>query len=365
MVTSPVYLSAPKCAYAANGKSGSLRWRVVLGALVLSLGGCDPDYSLSPPADSEKITVTVKLPEGLKTETLWVMYRSATCKRIGTGASGQRTERDGYHSVYKELERQGQSDLYQVELAKDGGGACRWHLANVTFGVTYAEPTRFGENATAGGGGGVVVIFDHNNSPRGGADIEVQGDLIIKKDYYPWQSESFLGDYEKYISLAGEGHIFLMYKALNARRVYFEPVLHADFVVRSKGPKEKKKGNHTTFTYPDGSVQADGQSKPDFLKLQTIRTGRARDCFSVKRYKNCPDRRPQLLPDWRPVAEQPGFGYYVVVDEWGNELPFYNYRLVGNTGQVFEGRTDFNGHTEPLPTGVNPLREVEFPVAKW
>jgi len=53
------------------------------------------------------------------------------------------------------------------------------------------------------------------------------------------------------------------------------------------------------------------------------------------------------------------------VDEWGNELPFYNYRLVGNTGQVFEGRTDFNGHTEPLPTGVNPLREVEFPVAKW
>ncbi|MFN3355099.1 MAG: hypothetical protein ACK418_03660, partial [Pseudomonas sp.] len=142
-------------------------------ALFVGLSGCRQDYSLSPPADSEKITVTVKLPKELKTETMWVMYRSSTCKRIGTGASGQRTERDGYHSVYKEFERQGQSDLYQVELPKDGGGACRWHLANVTFGVVYADPSRYGENVIDGGGGGVVVIFDYNNSPRGGADIEV------------------------------------------------------------------------------------------------------------------------------------------------------------------------------------------------
>jgi hypothetical protein len=237
----------------------------------ISLSGCATDYSLAPPADSEQVTVTVKLPKELKTETMWVMYRSTTCKRISYGHSGQRTERDGHHSVYKEFERQGQSDLYQVKLPKDGGGACRWHWANVTFGVAYAEPTRFGEEVIYGAGGGVVVIFDHNNSPRGGAYLDVVGDVIIKKDYYPWVDEEFLGRYKKTASLAGEGEIYLYYRALQARKVYFEPVLHTDFVVYSAGPKVKKKGNHTAFTYTDGDVVADGRAKPDFRKLQALR----------------------------------------------------------------------------------------------
>ena len=254
-----------------KGYTGALRLPIVLCALFFSLSGCRQDYSLSPPADSEKITVTVKLPKELKTETMWVMYRSATCKSIGTGASGQRTERDGHHSIYKDFERQGQSDLYQVELPKDGGGACRWHLANVTFGVEYADPMRFGEKVTSGIGGGVVVIFDNNNSPRGGADIKVQGDLMIRKDYYPWVDEEFLGSYKKTINLTSEGDMYLSYQAIQARMVYFEPVLHSEFLVRSAGPREKKKGNHTAFTYPDGSVTADGRSKPNFRKLQAIR----------------------------------------------------------------------------------------------
>jgi len=236
-----------------------------------SLSGCAKDYSLAPPADSEKVTVTVKLPKELKTETMWVMYRSATCKRISYGASGQRTERDGHNSVYKEFERQGQSDIYQVELPKDGGGACQWHLANVTFGVAYADPARFGENVIPGGGGGVVVILDHNNSPRGGADFKVDGDLTIKKDYYPWVSEAFLGGYKKHISLFGEGRLYLKYQALQAQKIYFEPVLHSDFVLHSEGVKEKKEGNNIAFTFPDGSVWADGRLDSKFQKLQAIR----------------------------------------------------------------------------------------------
>jgi hypothetical protein len=215
--------------------------------------------------------VTVKLPKELKTETMWVMYRSTTCKRISYGHSGQRTERDGHHSVYKEFERQGQSDLYEVKLPKDGGGACRWHLANVTFGVVYAEPSRFGENVVSGGGGGVVVIFDHNNSPRGGAELKVDGDLTIRKDYYPWISEMFLGGYRKRISLAGENDLYLKYQALQARHVHFEPILHHNFVLYSTGVKEKKEGNYIAYTFPDGSVWADGRRNSKFLRLQAIR----------------------------------------------------------------------------------------------
>ncbi|MCP1446060.1 hypothetical protein J3D54_005192 [Pseudomonas sp. GGS8] len=247
--------------------------KLPLALLILfaSLSGCAKDYSLAPPPDSEQITVTVKVPKDLVAETLQVMYRSATCKRITHGASGQRIELEGYHSIDVQLQRQGQSDLYQANLAMSGGGACQWHLSNVIFGVAYGNPTRFGENVSYGAGGGVVVVFDQNNSPRGGTGIEVDGDLTIRKEYYPWVTETFLGGYSKRVSLAGEGNIYLSYQALQARQVYFEPVLHSEFAVYSVQPKEKKKGNHTAFTYPDGSVVADGRSDPDFRKLQAIR----------------------------------------------------------------------------------------------
>lgn len=245
---------------------------VVLFALLFSLNGCSQDYSLEPPADSEQVTVTVKVPEELVAETMQVMYRSATCKGITHGASGQRIELDGRHGIDVQLQRQGQSDLYQARLPMDGGGACRWHLSNVIFGVAYGDTARFGEGVTYGAGGGVVVKFDHNRPMRSsGLPIEVDGDLTIKKDYYPWIDEEFLGPYKKTVSLAGEGNIYLSYQALQARQVYFEPVLHSDFVIYSAGPKVKKKGNHTSFTYPDGSVVTDGRSDPDFRKLQALR----------------------------------------------------------------------------------------------
>jgi hypothetical protein len=189
--------------------------------------------------------------------------------------------------------------------------------------------------------------------------------LTIKKDYYPWVKETFLGGYSKRVSLAGEGGIYLKYQALQARKVYFEPVLQSDYVVRSEGTKVQKKGSFIKFTYPDGSVVADGRSQPNFLKLQTIRTGRAADCFTVGRYANCPDRRPQLIPDWLPEPGKPGFGRYVVADEWGNTLPSYFYRLIGENDQEFQGLTELNGRTEPLPNSAHPLRKAEFPERAW
>ncbi|EIK93211.1 lipoprotein [Pseudomonas sp. M47T1] len=248
---------------------------IALLTLLVSLSGCAKDYSLAPPPNSEQMTITVKVPKELVAETMRVMYRSATCKRITHGASGQRIELEGYHDINVQLQRQGQSELYVAKLPMDGGGSCQWHLSNVTFGVAYADPTHFGENVTSGGGGGVVVIFDHNDSPRGGADFEVDGDLTIKKDYYPWVDEEFLGPYKKTINLAGAGDFYLMYQVLQARQVYFEPVLHSDFVVYSAGPKVKKKGNFTTITYPDGSVQANERYRPSFQKLQAIRLGKS------------------------------------------------------------------------------------------
>jgi hypothetical protein len=230
------------------------------------------DYDLAPPADSEQMTITVKVPKELVAETLGVMYRSAICKRISQGASGQRIELEGYQGIEVQLQQQGQNDLYTAKLPMDGGGACQWHLSNVMFGVAYKDPTHFGENVTYGAGGGVTVMFDHNRPLRSsGLPIKVEGDLMIRKDFYPWVKESFLGGYRKRVSLAGEGDIYLMYQAPQARQVYFEPILHSGFIVYSAGPKIKKEGNYTSIIYPDGSFEADGRYGPNFRKLQAIR----------------------------------------------------------------------------------------------
>lgn len=249
---------------------------IALLTLFVSLSGCAKDQGLAPPPDSEQITVTVKVPKGLVAETMQVMYRSTLCTFTDHSAFGKAYQRDGYQRMDRQPQREGQSELYVAKLPIDGGGVCQWRLSNVTFGVAFTAPTRFGENVAVGSGSGVVVIFDHNNSPRGGADIEVDGDLTIKKDYYPWIREAFVGGYRKHIGLKGrESSGYLMYQALQARQVYFEPILHDDFVVYSVGPKVKKDGNYTVITYPDGSVQTDGRNGPNFEKLQAIRLGKS------------------------------------------------------------------------------------------
>lgn len=248
------------------------RISVVLFALFFSLSGCGQDYNLAPPPDSEQMTVTVKIPKELKARTLEVMYRSSICKRIKTGSSGQRIEVEGYHGIYVQLQRQGQSDLYVAKLPKDGGGDCQWHLSNILFGVTYGAPTQFGGEVTSGTGGGVIVMFDHNRPLlSSGLPIKVEGDLTIRKDYYPWLHERFLGGYDKYVNLASEGSTYPMYQALRAREVYFEAFLYSDFLVTSEGAKAHKVSDFIKFTYPDGSVLSDSSNKPNFRKLQTIR----------------------------------------------------------------------------------------------
>ena len=244
---------------------------IVLLTPLVTLIGCAKDRSFAPPADNEYITVTVKVPDELLAEEMEVLYRSPVCKFITSDSRGRRVELDGYKEAKMKPAQQGRSDLYQTKLPLNGGGACKWYLSNVTFGVIHRNPARFGKNVVSGAGGGVVVIFDNNASPRGGADFEVEGDLVVRRDYYPWIKESFLGGHIKRVSLAGEGYVYAMYKAPTAREVYFEPQYHSKFELHSVEPKIKKDGNYTSFTYPDGSISADNRWHPNFLRLQTIR----------------------------------------------------------------------------------------------
>jgi len=245
--------------------------------LLFSLNGCAQNQAFTPAPDGEQVTITVKVPQNLAAEPMRVMYRSEKCPIKRSGADWSSYEEDGYLSTTVQPQQQGQRDLYEAKLPINGAGKCQWRLSNVTFGVTYANTTHFGENVKAGPGGGVIVMFDQRLPQRRSVfepTIEVSGDVLIQKDYYPWINEQFLVRHEKLAWLIGQGEMYSYYRALTARKVIFEPTVYADHVVYSVGPKVHKKGNRNRYTYSDGSVVMGG-SDPSFKKLQAIRLGQS------------------------------------------------------------------------------------------
>ncbi|MBC9080929.1 MULTISPECIES: hypothetical protein [Stenotrophomonas] len=117
----------------------------------------------------------------------------------------------------------------------------------------------------------MIVIFDDNNSPHGGWDVKVDGDLAITRDYYPWLNESFLREYARFISLFTGRYIFIAYKSTNARNAYFEPILHSTLLTQSIQSMVKHPESRTTFHYPDGSSSLEHDVEPSFQNLQAIR----------------------------------------------------------------------------------------------
>lgn len=250
-----------------------MEWKyftVIIGS-IFGFAGCGQDYSLMPPKDGAEVTLSIKAQDALKVSSITVAYRSKECRISRRDASFNLYELDGFQSMDVQPVRVGRSDVYEAKIPKDGGGRCRWQLSNIIFGVAHRTLSDFGEDAVQGGGGGVVIVFDDNKAGISGAQIVVEGDLNAAVDYYPWVSEHFIGHYVKYVSLFGVRGSHIMYTAVQARKIHFEPRVHSNYVMRSAGPKEKKEGNYTVYTYPDSSVFADGGFHPSFRKLESIR----------------------------------------------------------------------------------------------
>ena len=230
------------------------------------------DRDLSPPPGGETVSVSVKVPKDLAANTMRVMYRSEKCPLTRSDGSGGRYEIDGAKAIEVEPQRQGMTDIYEAKLAKDGGGFCEWKLSNVTFGIHYGHIEQFGENVEFSGGGEVIVIFD-KNSPQQQSMYgarEVDGDVLISEDYFPWLSKIFLNGERSVIELYG-GQSFLTFKSLSAKKVVFQPRYHADLLVRTVGVKAI--GGAPEVIYPDGSKQL-ASSVPNINRLKEIAVGR-------------------------------------------------------------------------------------------
>ncbi len=240
--------------------------------LLVSLVGCAQAIStdFSPPPGGESVSVTVKVPKDLAANTMRVMYRSAKCPISRSDGDGNRYEIKGAHAIEIEPQRLGKSDLYEARLVRDGGGTCQWKLSNVTFGVHYENSAQFGEGVKYGWGGEVIIAFDKNLPQQKNMYglKEVDGDLSIRPDYYPWMIETFIGGHEKTIVLLGRQD-FLSYRALTAEKVFFEPLLHSEMVVRTIGVKNIGKGEKAENIYPDGTREF-SSSDPNIERLSEM-----------------------------------------------------------------------------------------------
>ena len=144
-------------------------------------------------------------------------------------------------------------------------------MSYINVEVNYSNFEKLGDGITVAGGGRAYFLLDEHDGPAGGTHREVSGDLAIKENYYVEVWENFIGGYSKRGSLFRNGGSYLIYRAPSARSIYFEPVVHSDYPVFSKGPPVKADGLRTKYFYPDGSVIESGRGKADFQKLQCIR----------------------------------------------------------------------------------------------
>jgi hypothetical protein len=245
-------------------------------ALLALLSGCVKDYDvLTPPPDSEKVKIVIKVPVELEPKTLLAKYESARCRMFVDFPGVGTVPFPGSNYQNSKFTRRGETDLYEAEVFVDGGGECEWQLDSIEFGVVYRVPNRFAKKVTAYFGGTVLVKFDGQHAPFNTVDQFIERpDLKIVKDYYPWVREAYeLGYYDKSVNLAKEYESYRTYRARDARNIYYEPVLHSDLVVTSTSPKKRVADEivTTTFRYPDGTEESNRELEPDFKKMQEIR----------------------------------------------------------------------------------------------
>lgn len=259
-----------------NNSMPFARTKFLCFALLALLSGCVKDYKvLTPPPDSEKVKIVIKVPAELEPKTLRAKYESTRCRMVVDLPTVSRMQFPGSNFKNSKFTRRGETDFYEAEVFVDGGGECEWQLDNLEFGVVYRIPNRFAKEVTAYFGGTVVVKFDGQHAPFNTVDQFIEGpDLTIVKNYYPWVREAYeLGYYDKTVNLAKEYESYRTYRARNARNIYFEPVLHSDLVVTSTSPKKRSVDEivTTTFRYPDGTEESNSELEPDFKKMQKIR----------------------------------------------------------------------------------------------
>jgi hypothetical protein len=113
---------------------------VFLPAVVL-LSGCDgrTDQTLLPPDNARRVTVAIRVPEGITLLPMQMLYRSERCKSKDYNSSNEAYEIWGFNGFKQAFRPQGSGDLWQQNIAIDGGGPCQWQLNSLRVSFKISD----------------------------------------------------------------------------------------------------------------------------------------------------------------------------------------------------------------------------------
>ncbi|ENU1934933.1 hypothetical protein P296_04305 [Salmonella enterica subsp. arizonae serovar 18:z4,z23:- str. CVM N26624] len=229
---------------------------------------------LSPPADSERLTVSFRVPEGVTLLPLGGLYESSECTNTNFTAGGNTYQADATTGVSLPFVSQGSGNIMSVSIAKDGGGRCRWKLSRIRvhFRLSDDSPLSKGRNVFD-----TSYLFDFRdwgivNTYDTGDAKNVSGNLNITADFFPMifinhmfkeaTLRLFGGDtnYDKW-----SRH----YRLSNTKNIHLYPFVHIDKSVILESPNPPP-GNITAL-YPDGSRDDIPGIIPDYNKLLSMK----------------------------------------------------------------------------------------------
>ena len=151
--------------------------------------GCAPrsdkNKTLSPPADTEWVTVGIKLPAGIEALPLNVLYRSEICQRARYNSAGEKYYISGFNSETIVLKQQGSSDIYQTKIALNGGGSCQWHLSEVWMSIIYKKTLNTDSDFEAISSHKLILVFNNYNYLPSELIKNLIKNGVVEMDYYP------------------------------------------------------------------------------------------------------------------------------------------------------------------------------------
>ncbi|UPK80181.1 hypothetical protein LW139_15345 [Proteus vulgaris] len=251
------------------------KWSVykffLLLPIIIMIQGCAPrsdkNKTLSPPANTEWVTVGIKLPEGIEALPLNVLYRSEICQRAQYNSAGEKEYISGFNPNAVALKQQGSSDIYQTKIALNGGGSCQWQLSEVWISIIYKKTLNTDSDFEAIPSHKLILLFNNNKYNEG----EIIRNLIenekIELNYYPVFINNEVSN-EKKITLFNHWGRSQYILVNNERNILFTPLFHKDNITKIDMPKELEKD--IIIYYSDGTIEKKSSWPPNYNKLKSL-----------------------------------------------------------------------------------------------
>ncbi|MCU6213115.1 hypothetical protein KWH78_18605, partial [Morganella morganii] len=110
------------------------------------------------------------------------------------------------------------------------------------------------------------AVFNGGYIPHRG---DFRGNLLL----FPFIRDIFLGKQEKTFHLVADENM-ITYRLAGAENIHLTVDYEQGMLSRWTDIKEKKPGNKTVITYPDGEEERESEIYPDYKKLLKIREAR-------------------------------------------------------------------------------------------